>query len=238
MYNDRMSLNATARESNVIDGWIHRCFGCSRRASIEYIVLFLVFVFAMPSMTSLIVGGTIGVIGLLLRVWTAGFGYNIGEISFAGPYRFVRHPYFLGSTLVLLGLCVGGRHPYVMLASILLVALAYRSDVLADEERLKANLGSEFIEYRASVPAFLPQLWPARVPESVRNSVFSLRYSLLAGRHREIDTVVGLACGFGLLYLCFWMTNPDKFRLAAAIVGAIYVVGRLLYFMWPTRYKN
>src|SRR5205823_5402883 len=94
-----------------------------------------------PTPTSLVIGGAFCALGELARLAAAGYGYKFGELSLRGPYRFVRHPYFLGSALLFIGLCIAGRSAWVTAAAAVALALAYRRSYRQDEARLAARLG-------------------------------------------------------------------------------------------------
>ena len=78
-----------------------------------------------------------------------------------GPYRFSRHPFYLGWALVVLGIAVAGRSALALaLAALLVVALVR---IAAGEERwLSAELGSDYDDYRDAAPAVIGTRAPAR----------------------------------------------------------------------------
>lgn len=209
--------------------WIHSHFRTTTRGAAEFAVMVLAFALSDPTPQSLVVGGAVSFAGEFLRVMAAGYGYNVGELSISGPYRFVRHPYFLGSALLFLGICIAARDPYVMGVAILTITVLYRREFKRGEERLAKYLGPRFAEYKDRVPAFLPQLVPARANLSDKHS-FSLEYAILRGRHRELDALLGLALAYGLLFLGYWLTAKDLFHLGIVITVGLYLAGRLIYF--------
>jgi len=209
----------------------------SPRAIVEFAVVAGVFALADPTLTSLVVGSLVSGVGEALRIAAAGYGYNVGETALRGPYRFVRHPYFLGSALLFLGLCVAGRNVYLMGAAAIGLTLVYRLSYQRDEERMARYLGPRFAEYRERVAAFLPQLLPvSQVKDD--NHGFSLEYALLRGRHRELDALLGLALAFGLLYLCFWTTAKDVFHGGISLAVGVYLLGRFVYYATSRRSKR
>lgn len=205
----------------------------TRRALIGFLIVAAALVTADPSVASLIVGAALCLIGELLRILTAGYGYKVGEHSLRGPYRFVRHPYFLGSALLYVGVCVAGRNAYVTGVALVALAILYAVEIEADESRVRARLGPDFADYKAKVPAVLPKLYPYRGSwgEQAAGRDFSLGLSLFTGRHREFDAVLGLGLGFGVLYGVLQMTAVRPyFRVAALALVGVYVVTRLIYY--------
>ncbi len=209
--------------------WIQDNFRTTLRGGIEFALMVLAFALCDPTPQSLAVGGAVSFVGELLRIMAAGYGYNLGELSVSGPYRFVRHPYFLGSALLFLGICIAARDPYVMGVAVMTLTVLYRWEFRRGEERLAKFLGPRFAEYKDRVPAFLPQLVPARRNLTDKHS-FSLDYAILRGRHRELDALLGLALAFGLLFLGHWLTAKDLFHLGVVLTVGLYLVGRFIYF--------
>jgi protein-S-isoprenylcysteine O-methyltransferase Ste14 len=202
------------------------------RAAAEFLIAAAVLATAEPTASSMILGATVSIAGEAVRITAAGYGYNAGELSVRGPYRFMRHPYFFGTTLLYVGLCLAGREPYVMGMALLLLTLAYRRGIRRDDARYERFLGVRFATYQADVPAFMPRLWPARgEPRDVAASRgFSLESAILTGRRRELDALIGLVVGYGLLYLCYKLPARDLFHIAIMVTVGLYLLGRCLYY--------
>ena len=65
---------------------------------------------ARPTPRSLQLGLPIALVGQLLRIWAAGHLEKSREVTSSGPYRFTRHPLYLGSSLMGLGLALAANH--------------------------------------------------------------------------------------------------------------------------------
>lgn len=208
---------------------MERTLHATPRGAIAFMVVVGVLATADPTLTSLAIGGIVSFTGEILRVLTAGYGYKVGELSLRGPYRFVRHPHFLGTALLYFGLCIAGRHPYVMAFALIAMTFAFRADVKRDEGRLARHLGPRFADYRAQVPAFVPQLYPAPAELEDKRG-FSLEIAVLKGRHRELDALLGLAAAFALLATARLVPAKDMFHLVVVITGCLYLLGRGVYF--------
>ncbi len=213
----------------------------TRRAFVGFLIVVAALGAADPTVASLVVGAVISLVGELLRIVTAGYGYKAGEHSLRGPYRFVRHPYFLGSALLFLGVCVAGRNPFVTGGALVALVLLYAYEIEADERKVRARLGPDFADYKAKVPAILPKIYPyhgAWDPE-VGGRKFSLGLSLFTGRHREFDAVLGLVLGFGLLYGVLQLAVPRvTFRVAVLALVGVYVLTRFIYYSLVKRTRT
>lgn len=99
--------------------------------------------------------------GLLLALWSLtvlGVSFSIAPedrgIVERGPYRFVRHPMYLGEVLSLLGLCIAANHVWNWFALSLFVCLVMVR--ISAEERVLAS----YEWYRKSVRwRFIPGVW-------------------------------------------------------------------------------
>src|SRR5579864_8294244 len=64
--------------------------------------------FSKPTPQGLLLGAAIALTGLLLRAAGAGHLAKNQRLATSGPYRHLRHPLYLGSTLAGVGFCVAG----------------------------------------------------------------------------------------------------------------------------------
>jgi protein-S-isoprenylcysteine O-methyltransferase Ste14 len=107
--------------------------------------------------------------GLALVVWTVGLFVREGEGTLApwdptarlvvrGPYRHVRHPMIGGVATILLGetVLLGSTALLGWLAAVVAVNAVYLP--LVEERGLVRRFGSDYEEYRANVPRFVPRL--------------------------------------------------------------------------------
>ncbi len=81
-------------------------------------------------------------------------------IERGGPYRFVRHPGYLGSLLCLNGLALASGDALVLLASIGATFAAYNYRIRVEDAMLVAAFGEPYQRYRRETGALLP-LWRA-----------------------------------------------------------------------------
>ncbi|MFQ6101844.1 MAG: methyltransferase family protein [Anaerolineae bacterium] len=77
----------------------------------------------------------------------------------SGPYRFVRHPLYLGMVVSTLGLVLGLRSLWGLVGVFLLFvpAVAYRASL--EEKALARTLGREWEDYAAQTSFLFPPLW-------------------------------------------------------------------------------
>jgi protein-S-isoprenylcysteine O-methyltransferase len=122
---------------------------------------------ALPGMPALAWAGLgLGAAGLLLRLWAVLvlrqrytrtlLVHEEHLIERGGPYRFVRHPGYLGSLLVLNGIALASGSTPVFGVSFAATAWAYAYRIRVEDEMLTAAFGAPYEEYCREVGALLP----------------------------------------------------------------------------------
>jgi protein-S-isoprenylcysteine O-methyltransferase len=121
----------------------------------------------LPGMPAIAwMGVVLGALGLLLRLWavlmlreryTRTLLLHEGHrIERGGPYRFVRHPGYLGSLLCLNGIALASGDTLVLLASIAATSAAYAYRIRVEDAMLVAAFGAPYESYRRETGALLP----------------------------------------------------------------------------------
>jgi hypothetical protein len=117
------------------------------RVPIGFAAAGLVLWLARPTPRSLQLGLPVAVIGQVLRVWAAGHLEKSREVTTSGPYRFTRHPLYLGSTLMGLGLAVAANHWAVALLIVGYLAATLWLAIRTEEAYLRATFGDTYDRY-------------------------------------------------------------------------------------------
>src|SRR4029077_16688035 len=76
------------------------------RVALGFVFGVLVLVLAEPDGRSLGIGMSIAAGGEGIRIWAAGHLRKSREVTVSGPYRFVAHPLYVGSSVMGVGLAV------------------------------------------------------------------------------------------------------------------------------------
>ena len=118
---------------------------------------------ARPSLGMNLLGTAVVLVGMALRVWAAGYLEKGGELCTDGPYRYVRHPLYLGSLLAALGFAVMIHAIWGWAAVLPLFLALYALQVLSEERHLAATYGETHADFTAAVPLLLP--WFGRAAE-------------------------------------------------------------------------
>jgi protein-S-isoprenylcysteine O-methyltransferase Ste14 len=143
--------------------------------TLAIMVPFLGFIFAMqrripvtlPGMPAIAwVGVILSASGFTLRLWsllllrerfTRTLLVQEGQqIERSGPYRFIRHPGYLGSLLCLNGIGLASGNSLVVGASILITGAAYGYRIRVEDAMLIRAFGEPYKSYRQSTGALIP----------------------------------------------------------------------------------
>jgi len=117
----------------------------------------------------LLVGLVIGWAGMLFRLWavlTLGRLFTISvvvrpeqKVVTGGPYRFVRHPSYLGLLVLFfgLGLAMGSLASAMVMVVVPGIGLLWR--IRVEEAALRAGLGDSYVEYCRGRARLIPGVW-------------------------------------------------------------------------------
>jgi len=147
---------------------------------------------AEPTVRSLAYGAAVAAVGEGVRVWAAGHVDKSREVTRSGPYRFVAHPLYLGSSIIGVGLAIAARSLIVAAIVLLYVATAIVAAIRAEEAHLRKKFGAEYDAYKTRVAA--PTARSFSAARAVAN--------------REHRAIAGLLAGLVLLALKVRLSVP------------------------------
>lgn len=146
---------------------------------------------AQPTAGTLAAGAAVAALGEALRLWAAGHVEKSKEVTSSGPYRFTRHPLYLGSTLIGVGVAVAAAHVWLGLGIVTYLVATLTAAMRAEEAHLREKFGEAYDRYAAR-----------QAPPSSR--AFSWER---AWRNREHHALAGLLAGLSLLALKVWYSQ-------------------------------
>lgn len=154
-----------------------------RRVALGFLCGVAALVLARPTRDSLIAGAAVVAAGEAIRVWAAGHLEKSREVTTSGPYRFTRHPLYLGSAIITLGFVMASRSIAVAIIAAVYLGLTYTAAIRREERFLTAQFGEAYPDYKAG-----------------RLGGVSRRFSAeRARRNGEFRTVTGLVIALGVL---------------------------------------
>lgn len=128
------------------------------RVRTGYIVAFMVLWFARPTPHSIAIGAAIGLAGLWLRAYAAGYLHKQDVLAVCGPYAYTRNPLYLGSAILTVGAATAARSWISGAVLLVYFALVYSVVMRKEEEELRGHHGTAFEEYARAVPVFFPRI--------------------------------------------------------------------------------
>lgn len=154
-----------------------------RRVPLGFICGVAVLWLARPTHQSLLAGGCVGAVGEAVRVWAAGHLEKGREVTSSGPYQFTRHPLYLGSTIMGIGLAIAANSVLVAAAILAYLVVTLTAAIRTEEAHLTDKFGGAYPAYRDGMSRPAPRR-------------FSIRR---AARNREYRAVVGLLAVLAVL---------------------------------------
>jgi protein-S-isoprenylcysteine O-methyltransferase Ste14 len=155
------------------------------RVPLGFVAGILVLWLAEPTRPLLAAGSAVAAIGECIRVWAAGHLEKSREVTRSGPYRWTRHPLYVGSAVMGLGVAIAGNSLIAAAATGLYVALTFTAAIRTEEAFLRRTFGAEYDDYcRGAGPAVERRFSVKRV-----------------WRNREYRAVAGIAAVFAILCL-------------------------------------
>jgi protein-S-isoprenylcysteine O-methyltransferase Ste14 len=183
-----------------------RKFWMRWRVRTGYPVAAIYWLLARPSLRSIIIGGVVATLGLLIRGASSGYLRKDRELAVSGPYARTRNPLYFGSAFIALGFAIAGASWAAALLVLAYFGVFYYAVMRNEESDLRKRFGQLFEEYMTNVPLFFPKLFSAtcetKPPGSSTGGAFSwAQYR----KNREYQALIGVLAGLALMGLRMWM---------------------------------
>jgi protein-S-isoprenylcysteine O-methyltransferase Ste14 len=163
-----------------------------RRVFLGFLFGALALWLAEPTWQSVARGGAITAVGEALRVWAAGHIEKGREVTRSGPYRFTRHPLYLGSSIIGAGIAIACASWLVAALVALYLATTLAVAIRAEEAHLREKFGAAYDAYAGRTAA--PMIRTFSAARAVAN--------------REHHTLAGLVAALALLALKVRLSLP------------------------------
>ena len=162
------------------------------RVTLGFVFGAIVLALARPTPRSLVIGLGIAAAGEGIRIWAAGHLNKAREITTSGPYRWVAHPLYVGSSVMGIGLAVACANLTAATVIVAYLVTTLTAAMKSEETYLRRAFGEQYELYRDSQRA-------RRVVSTARTQ---RRFSLaLAMTNREYRAVTGFVVAMLLLVL-------------------------------------
>jgi protein-S-isoprenylcysteine O-methyltransferase Ste14 len=148
----------------------------------------LVLWLAEPTPRTLAAGGLVAALGELIRIWAAGHLEKGREVTSSGPYALTRHPLYVGSIVIGIGLVIAAADLAVTIIVLGYLAVTYTAAIRTEEAHLTEKFGAAYPQYRAGQMAV--------------KRPFSLERALKT--NREYRAAIGVLVVLGVLGVKAW----------------------------------
>ena len=98
-------------------------------------------------MGSLAVGTAVAITGEAIRLWAAGHLEKSREVTSSGPYRFTRHPLYLGSSVMAAGVALACRSVLVAVLVAIYMTATLTAAIRSEEAYLRERFGDAYDNY-------------------------------------------------------------------------------------------
>jgi len=173
------------------------------RVRLGYPFAVAVLWFSRSTPRSVLIGSIVGVLGLIVRAYAAGYLHKQEVLTITGPYAYTRNPLYLGSAILALG---AGIAVWSWISGVILLfyfALFYSIVMRREEKELLARHGAKFEEYARAVPLFFPRFTAADLAAQTAPSFSIAQYK----KNHEWQAAVGFLLLLAAL-LAIWRLRP------------------------------
>jgi protein-S-isoprenylcysteine O-methyltransferase Ste14 len=145
---------------------------------------------ARPTWHSYLIFLPLVLAGVGLRVWARGHLDRAERVCTGGPYRFMRHPLYVGSFFMGLGVTLMALPWGFVPLFVAVFLIMYVPKALREEAYLASRFGDAYATYASAVGAVFPRFERGASAEEGPPSRFEWRR---VWRHREWHTWIGVA---------------------------------------------
>ncbi|MGB7438680.1 MAG: methyltransferase [Candidatus Acidiferrum sp.] len=128
------------------------------RVRLGYLLTIVVLLLARPTPRSIAIGAVLGIIGLCIRAYAAGYLHKQEILTITGPYAHTRNPLYFGSSFLALGAALATNSVLAAAPLLIYFAVVYAFVMRREELELQQQHGAAFVAYASSVPLFFPRL--------------------------------------------------------------------------------
>jgi protein-S-isoprenylcysteine O-methyltransferase Ste14 len=172
------------------------------------------FIFQEATLTSLITGFCIVLIGEFIRLWgvsyagsetrTTGGGVGGTYLVVSGPFAHVRNPLYFGNIIIYIGIGVMSMalYPYLLIIAAMFFYFQYFTIIREEESFLRNKFSEQFTDYFNKVPRWMPTFSKYENP-GVEQPPFKLNMGLRS----EKRTLQAILLTTITLIILYWTTT-------------------------------
>jgi protein-S-isoprenylcysteine O-methyltransferase Ste14 len=167
------------------------------RVPLGFVIAAAVLYLAEPTVTSILVGLPVALIGALFRALAAGVIRKDSTLATSGIYGVTRNPLYLGSALLAAGFAIMSANEIAAALLLIPFIIIYPTVMLREEAHLDRLFPDDFRRYKSKVPRFFPR------PTLRFRPSFSFDQYVA---NREYNTALGFVGALGIFLLKYWLS--------------------------------
>ncbi len=161
------------------------------RVPLGFVFAVLYVWLARPTVISIIMGGVVAALGVLIRALASGHVKKNAELTMTGPYAYSRNPLYVGSIVIGIGFGVAALSWWIALGLAVLFLAIYIPVIRSEEAFLRSKFPG-FDEYCRRVPRFVGIVHRTKVTDGNQEGHGQGAFSRgLYLQHREYNAALG-----------------------------------------------
>ncbi len=118
------------------------------RVPLGFVTSAIVIWLATPTWRTWTAGLGVALAGEAFRLWAAGHLEKSREVTRSGPYRLTRHPLYVGSSIIVVGVVVAANSAVVAAIAAIYMGATIAAAIRTEEAFLRGAFGPTYDEYR------------------------------------------------------------------------------------------
>jgi hypothetical protein len=132
------------------------------RGGLRFFLVLIVLARGAATHATILAGAPLLLLGTALHFWAKGCLRQNKAVATGGPYRFVRHPFYLANAMIDASLAIMSGWWAIRIALAFWWLAVYLPVIRREERYLTAAFGSVYEEYKKRVPCLIP--WRRPLP--------------------------------------------------------------------------
>lgn len=171
--------------------------------------VFLIILFANPTLVTILTGLLLVVTGELIRIWAVSFAGSetrttgsVGgsQLVTQGPYSITRNPLYVGNVLIYTGVGIMSNSifPYLQIIGLFYFIFQYYAIIISEEEYLRLTFTEKFDLYTKTVGRLFPTF--KKIPEEINSNIKPSIYEGLKSEKRTFNSIIIITIIILLIY--------------------------------------
>lgn len=189
-------MTSSTNTNSFFESFMNHRYRYRQFVGLSYVVL--VSVLGEPEQTLFAVGTVLIVLGELVRGWASGHVKKNAVLATDGPYSFVRHPLYVGNTLIMAGFALAASLWWSVPLMVFYMLFFYPHTISVEDNKLHSLFKEEWEKWSSERNALIPRL---SLISKAQRGEWSFSQSL----RQNGEPVIALFL-LGCLYILY--TNP------------------------------